>query len=323
MEFLNKVAVKSLLEKSHDCLIGVSGGIDSMVLLDWLAKHADYIGVNIRAMHVDHGIHPDSPKWAAAAQDACIKVGIRCEIRKVNLDGLGNNLEYAARQARYKAFCDSGADTLILAHHANDQCESFLLKLFRGSGVKGLKAMSPATQCWYDKNVTVVRPMLGVTRGQIEAWAGINGISNIDDPSNLDTKYDRNYVRNKVWPVIKDRFDIADLNAVRSIQHLGESWELNNILADLDISSVTIRDGVLDWQKTRQLGYLRIKNMLLRILDQQNVYGFSVGHIEQFVQGLVDANMDSKNELSLKNFTINKIGKKIYINTSISKEKAA
>jgi tRNA(Ile)-lysidine synthase len=313
MDIINVDDVARLLDGKKDCLVGVSGGMDSMVLLHWLARHRDLLPVPIRVMHVDHGIHPHSVDWSYHVMATCTILRISCEVKKVNLDGLGNNLEYAARQARYRAFCESGADALILAHHANDQCESFLLKLFRGSGVKGLKAMDTSAPCWYDAKMMILRPMLNVTRDQIEAWAGEHGVVAIEDPSNSDNKYDRNYIRNRIWPVIQERFDIADINTIRSIQHLSEAWELTTMLADQDISSVTMTDGCLEWTKVRDLGYLRIKNMILRVLDLQGVYGFSVNHVEQFARGLLDADFDSRNELSLRGFTMNKIGKRIHV----------
>lgn len=313
MNLLDTRSVAELLGPHRDCLVGVSGGVDSMVLLHWLSANRESVGKNIRVMHVDHGIHPHSEDWSYHVMATCAILQIDCEVKKVSLEGLGNNLEYAARQARYRAFCESGADAVILAHHANDQCESFFLKLFRGSGVKGLKAMGPSSPCWFDSNVTVLRPMLQITRDQIEEYADIHGIQGVLDPSNLDNRYDRNYIRNELWPVVKGRFDIADINMVRSIQHLSEAWELTTVLADNDIRDCRVSDGVLDWTKLRDLGYLRIKNMILRILDQENVYGFSINHVEQFAQGLLIADMDSRNELSLKGFSMNKVGKRIHV----------
>jgi tRNA(Ile)-lysidine synthase len=315
MELLDPKKVASLLEDSKDALIGVSGGVDSMALLSWFASNKDRMPCRIRAMHVDHG-EPMAAEWAEFTLEACQDLGVPCEVVKVDITIFGNNYEYAARQARYRAFCQSGADTIILAHHANDQCESFFLKLFRGSGVKGLKAMSHRSPCWYDTNVDVVRPMLDLTRSQIAEWAEDNSVPVIEDPSNADVKHDRNYIRHCIWPVIQDRFDIADINISRSIKHLSESWELTNMLANQDISLVTIADGTLEWTKVRDLGYHRIKNMLLRILEREGIYSFSINHIEQFAQGLLDADYDSRNELSLKGFTMNKIGKRIHVSAN-------
>jgi tRNA(Ile)-lysidine synthase len=308
-------SVSSLMHGKKDCLIGASGGMDSMSMLHWMAKNQGKLPAPVRVMHVDHGIHPSSGDWAQHVMETCRELDIRCEVKSVSLEGLGNNLEYAARRARYKAFCESGADALVLAHHANDQCESFLLKLFRGSGVKGLKAMGASVPCWYDETVTVLRPLLNVTRGRIEAWAEEHGIISVEDPSNSDDRYDRNYIRNRIWPVIQERFDIADINTIRSIQHLGEAWELTVVLADQDIASATMSDGSMEWTKVRDLGYLRIKNMILRILDREGIYGFSINHVEQFSRGIMDADLDSRNELGLRGFSIQKIGKRIHVSS--------
>lgn len=315
MELLDPKKVASLLEGSKDVLVGVSGGVDSMALISWLARNKDRFSCEIRAMHVDHG-GPLAAEWARFTMAECTKLGVPCEVTTVDISSFGNNYEYAARQARYRAFCSSGADTIVLAHHANDQCESFFLKLFRGSGVKGLKAMSYRSPCWYDPGIDVVRPMLDLTRGQIAEWAEHNSVPVTEDPSNADVKYDRNYIRHRIWPVIQDRFDIADINISRSIRHLSESWELTNMLADQDIVSTTMADGSLEWTKVRDLGYLRIKNMILRILEREGVYSFSINHIEQFAQGLIDADYDSRNELSLKGFAMNKIGKRIHVSAN-------
>jgi tRNA(Ile)-lysidine synthase len=313
MDLLNLNEVVKLLEGSTDCLIGVSGGIDSMSLLTWFAQHKDQLPCKIRAMHVDHGINSNSSDWSKFVADTCQELGIDITTVKVSLDGLGNNIENAARKARYKAFCESGADSIVLAHHANDQCENFLLRLFRGSGIRGLKSMVPKITCWYNPNISIIRPMLDVPRTNIELWAEDNHVNSIDDPSNFDTKYDRNYLRNKIWPDILDRFGIADVNTVRSIKHLDEAWQLTTALADIDLATVTLSDGNLDWIKTKDLGYLRIKNLILRLLGQEGVYTFSIGQVEQFAQGLIDADLNNRNQLVTKNLTLNKIGKKIHI----------
>jgi len=316
LDLLDPAAVSNLLSGSADCLIGVSGGIDSMVLLRWIADRRGQLGDRFRVMHVDHGINAHSDIWATTVQDACRSLDIRCDVKRVDLEGFGNNLEYAARQARYAAFCQSGADTLILAHHANDQCESFLLKLFRGSGVKGLKAMSQRAPCWFDPGVALVRPMLNISRDRINAWALANGVECIEDPSNADDSYDRNYIRTRVWPVIKSRFDIADVNTVRSIQHICEAWELTVALADIDIDHCRMADGTMEWSKLKALGHQRIKNVILRILDLEAVYGFSINHVEQFAAGMLSADMDSRTELSLRGVLIRKHGKRIIVERS-------
>ena len=303
----------SLIKGSKSCLVGVSGGVDSMVLLHWLAGVKNTLPMPIKVMHINHDLHPDSNKWADMVEMTCINLGLSCEIKKVNISNFGKNIEFAAREARYTEFCKSGADTLLLAHHMNDQIETFFLKLFRGSGVRGLKSMPVSVPCWKDNKINVIRPLLNVTRSTIEAYASLYDIQYCEDPSNADIKYDRNYIRHQIWPVIRERFDIADINISKSIDLLGEAWELTTVLATQDLTNCTLSDGILDWTKIKSLGMLRIKNLILHILTVYQIYGYSIGHIEQFAQVLASATMDSKNELSLKGFRMFKQGKKIII----------
>lgn len=313
MQLINTEWLESALKDSKKCLVGVSGGIDSMVLLHWISQNKKHFNCEIEVMHINHGLHPNSHDWANTVKMTCANIGLHCVVKSVDCKSFGKNVEYAARQARYKEFCASGADTLILAHHMNDQIETFFLKLFRGSGIRGLKSMPPVTTCWYDDNINVIRPLLNVSRSTIEAYAAINDIQHCEDTSNADIKYDRNYIRHAVWPVISERFDIADININKSIDLLGEAWELTTALAEHDLSTATIDNDALDWTKIKDLSVVRIKNLILHILGKNQVYGYSIGHIEQFAHGLRNATFDSKNELYVKGFRLRKHGKKIFI----------
>jgi tRNA(Ile)-lysidine synthase len=315
MQLINLEWFESSIKDSKKCIIGVSGGIDSMVLLHWLAQNKNNLPDIFEVMHIDHGIHPQSAEWAIMVEHTCANLGLKCTVQKVSIDVFGKNVEYAARQARYRAFCATGADSLVLAHHMNDQIETFFLKLFRGSGIRGLKSMPAVTTCWYDADVNVIRPLLNVSRSTIEAYAAMNDIKHCEDTSNADLKYDRNYIRHAVWPVIAERFDIADININKSIELLGEAWELTTALAENDLKNAEIESNMLDWTKIKDLSMVRIKNLILHILGINHVYGYSIGHIEQFAYGLQNATFDSKNELYVKGFKLRKHGKKIFIET--------
>lgn len=313
MQLIDTNWIDNHINSNSTCLIGVSGGIDSMVLLHWISQNLDKFKVPVKVMHINHKLHPDSDSWAEFVRMTCDNLDLPLEIKEVTVSNYGKNLEFAARTARYTEFCKTGADTLILAHHMNDQIETFFLKLFRGSGIRGLKSMPIATPCWYDENVQIIRPLLNVSRSTIEAYAAYNDIKYCEDPSNKNIKYDRNYIRNVIWPVVIDRFDIADINIAKSIDLLGEAWELTSILADQDLKACENEDGTLNWLKIKELGQLRIKNLILHILGLNKVYGYSIGHIEQFSNGLVNATSDSKNELSLNGFKLRKHGHRIII----------
>jgi tRNA(Ile)-lysidine synthase len=313
MDLLDVQRVSQILTGFKKPIVGVSGGVDSMVLLHWLATNKKAWPCEISVVHVNHNIQSDSLAWHEFVKSQCHEYNLPFIGVSVCLDGLGNNLEYAARKARYKAFCDTGADCILLAHHANDQCENFLLKLFRGSGLRGLKSMNAISPCWYNASVSIIRPMLNITRTDIEIYAEHHSVPFVLDSSNSDNKYDRNYIRNVVWPKIDERFGIADVNVLKSINHLDEAWQLTNQLAEIDLKKVTLSDGVLDWHSLQEIGYLRIKNLLLYLLSLENTYSFSIGQIEQFAAGLMSADLDNRNQLVVKGMTFNKIGRRVLI----------
>ena len=319
MEYLNDLisvnTMQDLLRESRDCVLAISGGQDSMMLLHWFAKNRDQFSQRIRVVHVNHGISDQSDTWAEFVLHQCDQYGIPGISMKVSLDNLSNNLEYAARQARYQALCGQGADAICTAHHANDQIENFFLRVFRGSGVRGLKAMSVSSPCWWDSNVKLIRPMLNVTKSQIEQYIEQHEVSYVTDPSNANDQFDRNYVRNQIWPVVSHRFDIADINTLKSIQHLGEAWQLISELADQDLKATSNHDGTLNWPALKELGYLRIKNLILRLMDINEIYNIKIGHIEQFSRGLVTATSDSRNELNVRGFRMYKTGHVIFQET--------
>jgi len=281
--------------------------------MHWFAHHKDELDQNLSVMHVNHDINPESAKWGQLVEEQCHAFKLPVTVCKVDISQFGNNIENAARHARYQVLCASGADSIILGHHANDQCESVFIKLFRGSGLRGLKAMTPVTSCWYDRNINVIRPMLDITRGHIMEYVEQNNIPYVEDPSNLDSSYERNFIRNNVLPGIMERFPIADVNTLKSVKHIGEAWQLICDLADIDISNVTLPSGNLSWPLLKDLGYLRIKNLLMRLVEVRGIQCVKIGHIEQFAHGIVAANLNSRNELSLAGFRMNKIGNVIYI----------
>lgn len=311
MQHHELVELKNLLEPGKRILVGVSGGIDSMVLVDILHRNRDFLSKDFSVLHVDHQINPESASWAKFVQDYCNSRNIPCRVIAVDITKHGNNLERAARQARYEAFAREHTDMIVLAHHADDQCETFFLKLFRGSGLKGLRCMNKSSPSWVDNKITLVRPLLDWNKERIRNYAEQNSVPNIEDVSNSDTVYDRNWIRHDLWPMIIGRNEIADINLLRSISLINEGWELTQDLANIDLKACQNSDGSLDWRKVTELSKPRLKNLILHILDQHGVTGFSTHHVEDFARSLNVATLDSKNELKVKDFVMRKTGKKI------------
>lgn len=303
-----------LLEGSSNVLIGVSGGADSMALLHVILRNREKISSNFKVLHIDHQLKHESKVWVQVVRDYCESNNMPFECVEVDVPAWGNNEEQAARKARYAAFAKQDFDTILLAHHANDQMETFFLKLFRGSGAKGLRCMSKKTPCWFDMSKTVVRPFLGVRRSEIEYYVETHGIPYVTDPSNADTRYDRNWIRHELIPMLEERNNAADINILKTVEIQAEVYGLMSDLAEIDMKTCAKADGDLDWTKVRLLSLARIKNLIMHVCATNNIVDVSTHHIEEFAKGLLVANMDSRNELRLREFTIKKVGKSLFIN---------
>lgn len=188
-------------------VVAFSGGLDSTVLLHALTMHAAVGASNLRAIHVDHRLHAASADWAQHCRATCETLGVQIDIVDVQIDSPGDGPEAAARRARWLAFgehVDSINEVLALAHHRDDQAETVLLRLMRGAGPAGLAAMRPLST--RDDGLRVWRPLLGVERADLATMARDHGLRWIDDPSNTDTVFDRNYLRHAVLPALRARW---------------------------------------------------------------------------------------------------------------------
>jgi tRNA(Ile)-lysidine synthase len=211
--------------------VAYSGGLDSGALLAALAALRAREGFALRAVHVDHGIQPQSAAWARAARRRARALGVACALLKLKIEpGRGESLEAAAREARYRALAAELArdELLLTAHHQEDQLETVLLALLRGSGVRGLAAMHAVTP-WAQR--LLLRPLLPVSRAQLERYARARALDWSEDPSNADERFDRNYLRRAVVPLICRRWPAAAATASRSAQHLAEAASLLEQLA--------------------------------------------------------------------------------------------
>jgi len=210
--------------------IAFSGGLDSTVLLHLLAEHArNHASPPLRAIHVHHGLQPAADAWPAHCQAICDSLGIDLQVIHVQVSP-GASLEQAARDARYAAFRQAlgPGDMLFTGQHRDDQAETLLFRLLRGAGLRGLAAM-PGQRALGQGSL--VRPLLGCSRQQLQDYADANGLAWIEDPSNTDTQFARNYLRGEVFPRLQQRWPQASQNFARAADHLGEALGLLDELA--------------------------------------------------------------------------------------------
>lgn len=187
-------------------VLAFSGGVDSRLLLELLSRYQQEHGIPCHAVYVHHGLSGNADDWAAKCQLWAQQAGISCSIEYVHLDTQsGESIELLAREARYQAlakYIESG-DLLLTGQHADDQVETFLLALKRGSGPKGLSCMAESMPFSFG---TLIRPLLTTRREQIESAAQSLNLEWVEDESNQDTRYDRNYLRHHIVPELSQRW---------------------------------------------------------------------------------------------------------------------
>lgn len=221
-------------------LLGLSGGLDSTVLLHLLAQQASYRRAGLRALHVHHGLHPDADVWAAQCAQLCAALAVPLQVVRVQVPrDSGNGLEAAARQARRHAFAQAlqPGEWLALAQHRDDQAETFLLRALRASGPDGLAAMQALSDFAGSR---LWRPLLAQPRSVLHAYAQQHGLQWIDDPSNADPGFDRNFLRLQVLPLLRQRWPHADAALARSAQLCADAGAL------LDADDRTALDALQD-----------------------------------------------------------------------------
>ncbi len=255
-------AVASLLAEhaSTACCVAFSGGLDSTVLLHALAALSTEQDITLRAIHVDHGLHPDSAAWSGHCIQVASRLGVECTVLRVSVNNAGQGMEAAAREARYAALAEALGENevLLTAQHADDQAETVLLALLRGSGPAGLAGMPVRAPFGRGQ---LLRPLLAFTRAALEDWADTQKLVWIDDPSNQDRGIARNHLRHEVMPALKARWPAAEQSLARSASLAAEADELLTVLGLLDLEALS--DGPwLDAEGVAALGSVRARNLL-------------------------------------------------------------
>ncbi len=200
--------------------VGFSGGVDSTVLLDLLAKQR---AGKVSAVHVHHGLSPNADRWAAACESFCRERGVPLDVVRVAVDRrAGTGLEAAAREARYAVFAKRREPFVALAHHLDDQAETVLLQLLRGTGLKGVAAM-PLLRPLAGSKATLYRPLLAVSRDAIVEYARAMKLTWVDDESNASVAQDRNYLRHEIGPRLAGRFPSWRESVGRFARHAAEA----------------------------------------------------------------------------------------------------
>lgn len=282
--------------------VGLSGGLDSTVLLHLLHRLQPEWGFVLSAVHVHHGLSPRADAWAVFCQDLCARLGVPLKVERVQVVAAGAGLEAAARQARYRVYARLDADYVVLAHQQDDQVETVLLNLLRGSGVDGLAAM-PVERPIEASRVRLLRPLLAVGRREIKAYARAQGLAWVEDESNLDTRHARNHLRHRVLPEIERRFPAYRESLARAARHFAECAELLAELAAGDAAEAVTGQG-LSLAKLTALSRPRAKNLLRAYLAREGLGRWPERRIEALLDQLMHADRDNRIEFRLDGETL-------------------
>lgn len=282
---------------SASCCVALSGGVDSAVLLHALQSlAAGGRGAALRAVHVDHGLQPQSPAWAAHCRAFCARLAVPFELLHATLPAAaGASVEALAREARYAALAANlrPGEWLLTAHHRDDQLETVLIQLLRGAGVAGLAAMAPVSSFAQGR---IARPLLDCPRAQLLAWARSRSLQWIDDSSNDDTALGRNYLRHRVLPLLRERWPGAAVAVARSARHAGEAQSLLERLARRDAERVA--DGsALSAQQLRRLDPERRRNLLRHWIARQGAVVPDTRRLQEIAGPMLEARHDANPEV--------------------------
>ncbi|MGB5580087.1 MAG: tRNA lysidine(34) synthetase TilS [Woeseia sp.] len=222
--------------KPPHCIVAFSGGIDSTVLLSLLAGIRAALDTQLRAVYVNHQLQPQADAWQAHCERQAARLGVEFQSVRIDVNERGNaGPEGNARAGRYAALAAmlADGDWLLTGHHEDDQAETLLLNLLRGSGVAGLRGIAP---CRPLGRGLLLRPLLACSSADIAAYAHAENLEWIDDPSNDDTSFDRNFLRAGVLPLLATRWPAATRQLARSARLAGEASDLLDDLARADLA---------------------------------------------------------------------------------------
>jgi len=232
------------LSAAPQILVALSGGLDSTVLLHLLATAVP--AERLCAVHVHHGLSANADCWQASVEDYCQSLGVRLHSAAVEVTATGEGVEAAARSARYQIFEEllQQGGLLMLGHHADDQVETLLYQLLRGSGARGLSGMPVQRPlgCGH-----LIRPLLWAGRDQLEVYARAQKLDWVEDESNTQDKFDRNYLRKHVVPAIAQRWPNYRQSLQLSAEHSTEADQLSEALALEDLAGLDLREERAGW----------------------------------------------------------------------------
>ena len=293
--------------------VALSGGLDSCVLLHSLA--ALNLQVTLQALHINHQISPNANAWQAHCSDICAQLNIAFTAVKVDVKSSGRGIEDAAREARYAVFEQhiKSGDYLLTAHHADDQAETLLLRLMRGSGPRGLAAMAQQRPLGQG---TLYRPLLSFSRIELEEYARTQELSWVNDESNADDHYDRNYLRNHVMPLLRDRWPAFASKWQQTAELCAANESLIEELAAQDLALADFKPTLVGTSISlvyaESLSVARRHNLVRTWLRGQGLSTPEQHHLQQIEQQIIGGRQDAETQVTWGDVSLRVYRQRIY-----------
>ncbi|WP_437610308.1 tRNA lysidine(34) synthetase TilS [Erwinia sp. V71] len=293
-------------------LVAYSGGLDSTVLLHQLVQLRDtHPQLQLRAIHIHHGLSGNADSWLQHCQQQCQQWQLPLLSERVQVDGSDKGIEAAARDARYAAFRRhlQPGEALVVAQHLDDQCETLLLALKRGSGPAGLAAMPAVTAL---DGHPLLRPLLNQSRQQLEVWAQQHQLSWIEDESNQDVRYERNFLRQQVAPLLSARWPHFARSVARSAALCAEQEQLLDELLAESLAALVQPDGSLLIAPLQPLSEARRYAILRRWIGGQGGLMPSRDALQRIWHEVINSREDASPRIRLGDYEIRRYRQAIY-----------
>ncbi len=312
-------ALRPVLFPRARLVLALSGGIDSVVLLQVLHRLCLPLDFHLSCVHVNHNISPNAQLWAAFCARLCRRRKITLVAHEVDIKPFrSEGLEAAARRARYQVYARLGeADFVVLAQHLDDQAETLLLQLLRGAGVRGGAAMPLIRQQHRGAlhgaaAPAILRPMLALARAQIEAYARVNKLKWVDDESNADTRRERNFLRHRVLPVLEQGFPAYRTTLARAARHLAEASLVLDQQAKADAKRA-VKGNSVALAALRRMGEIRAKNLLRWLLLRRGMAAPEAERLQEGLRQLFEAGDDAAVRVVLGAIELRRYGGSAYL----------
>ena len=275
--------------------IAFSGGIDSSVLVDILGKNASKLNLNITVIHVNHNISSNSLIWMKHCKEFCSKLGLNFISEEVNIISSGGGIESAARKARYKIFSKylNNEEQILTAHHMNDVTETIFLRLLRGTGIDGLSGLKKSRKL--GKGL-LIRPFLEVSKKEIEEYAKENDINYIFDETNKDNEYDRNFLRNEIFPKLDARWNDFSSRVFKMSKITNE--RNNNFFELLNNNYGYLINNVIKIKDLKNLNIDITKEIIRTSIRNENISIPNSRVLDEIIKTFILSNPSSKSIVS-------------------------